>query len=382
VLESKSAFPDRRFSFALLSMGNVAVPLTDESPGRRYAPVPRRFDFCEATVSNIPVMVTMDGKASTFNLPWRDNRLQDPPALLKIEGLTPLYEGFERRELIAPLVADGARMRILPFDPAQGSCLEVFNTERNQRLRIGLNAAYTLSRYPVFQFRYRGTNMVSVSLSLGDTYYARLNEENGNARQVRDTKPLLLDGRWHTWMGFVSDTMGERAFDSRLMAIASVAMASYHGIDQTGRYTQWDLDDIAVGPAVSSKEQMAFTPCYFAFPGVQAVFIAVRGGRESYFDLTADQARDLRWREIPNMARTTPDLDGLADGFCHLFLKARDKRGHESRVTDLPFFLDRQPLAATHALEACNDPFSNGTRLRLNIANPGNGAPLDRKSVV
>jgi hypothetical protein len=223
--------------------------------------------------------------------------------------------------------------------------------------------------------------MVSVSLSLGDAYYVRLNEDNENARRVRQAKPLLLDGRWHTWMGFVGDAMGDRPFDPRLMAIASVATASYHGIDQTGRYTQWDLDDVAVGPAVSSAEQLAFTPCYFDFSGVQAVFVATRGGSESYFDLTPDQTRDLRWREIPNMARTAPDLDGVAPGFCHLFLKARDKRGNESRVTDIPFFLDRQPMEATHKLETCNDPFSNGTLLRVDFSNSGSGAPLDLDNV-
>jgi len=377
ILESRAGFPDRRFSMALLSSGNVLAPLTDAAPGRRFALLPRRFDFCEATVSNIPIMVAMDGKTSTFSLPWQDNHLQEPPVLLKIEGLTPLYEGFERRELIAPLVGDGARMRIRPFDPEQGSYLQVFNTERNQRLRSALNTTYTLSRYPVFQFRYRGTNMVSVSLSLGDAYYARLNEENGNARQVRDAKPLVLDNRWHTWMGVVSDTMNERPFDARLMAIPSVILASYNGIDQTGRYTQWDLDDIAVGPAVSSREQLAFTPCYFDFTGVQTVFMAVRGGGESYFDLTPDQVHDLRWREILNMSKAAPDIDGLRPGFCHLFLKARDKRGNESRVTDLPFYLDREPLVATFACETNNDVLSNGPQLRVNFANPGNGAPLD-----
>ena len=92
-----------------------------------------------------------------------------------------------------------------------------------------------------------------------------------------------------------------------------------------------------------------FCAYYFDFSGIQSVSLAVQNGLETYADLPPEKARSLKWREIPNITRTTPDLDGLTNGVCHLFLKARNRRGGESRVVSIPFMLDRQLLEATSA---------------------------------
>jgi hypothetical protein len=382
VLRPGATYPDRRLAFALLSMGNTLVPLTtDPLSGDRFAVVPRRFEFGEPTTNAVSVMVSVDGKITTFDLPWKNNPLREPPVLLRIEGPSPLCEGFERRELLDPLTPDAARMKIGKFDPEQGSYLEVFNTELGQRIRTGFSAPLTLARYPIVQFRYRAVEMAFVSLSLGDTYYVRVNEDYPNAKPVRNSQPLRRDGQWHTWQGVVSDSMADRPFNSNLMSVPSLTLASYHSIDQTGRYTQWNLDDVVVGPAVSTPEQLAFTPYYFDFGGVQAVYMTVRNGVESYPDLPREAAPSLKWREIPNMTRAIPDIAGLTNGICHILLKARNKRGDESLVTDIPFMLDKQPLETAYEMEKTSDPQANGTLLRVNFTNAGKGAPLDIESM-
>src|SRR5665811_380920 len=114
-----------------------------------------------------------------------------------------------------------------------------------------------------------------------------------------------------------------------------------------------------------TREHLGFVTHSFDFGGVQTVTVAVRRGAYTYFDLSKNDVKALKWHEIPNMARTVPDIDGLADGLCHLFLKARNKRGQESNVTDVPFVLDRQPLQAAAEMDSSNDPLSNGSVLRV-----------------
>jgi hypothetical protein len=109
-------------------------------------------------------------------------------------------------------------------------------------------------------------------------------------------------------------------------------------------FSQWDLDDLVFGPAVSTAGQLAFTPHYFDFAGIESVHMAIRpGGAGAFAALSPAVAATLSWRAITNDVETVPRLDGLTDGPHHLLVKARGRSGKESQVTDIPFLLDRKP---------------------------------------
>ena len=90
-------------------------------------------------------------------------------------------------------------------------------------------------------------------------------------------------------------------------------LASLHGIDQTGNFTELDLDDVVFGPAVNAPGQAAFTPHYFDYDGVTQVLLAVHSGPAAFDTLKPEEHAKLAWKAIPNHARTVPDLAGMPD---------------------------------------------------------------------
>jgi len=375
LLESDGAYPDRRFSFASVTVNSVPVtPLPNGLTGR-LLPLPRSPQLTASPDKDLAVSLKSDGLAASFSLPWKTRPRSGAPALLRLEGLTPLMMTFEDRKLREPLKADAQRMRLRHFDPVQGTYLEVANIEAGHRLATPFAVDLALSEYPLFQFRYRGPRMAQVSLAFNRRYPVRLSEEYDKATAVAPNTPFVLDGKWHTWLGRAADGLTEHSLRSDLFAVAAVSLSSVHRVDQTGQYTQWHVDDLAFGPTVSRQEDLEFTPHYYGPDGVNSVTMAVRAGSEDYTALTPDQVKALGWKVIPNGKRSVPDISGMQDGVCHLFLKAVDSQGNVSPVSDIPFLLDRRPLKVSYTMVETDAPDSNGTLLDVSFATEG-GAPL------
>jgi hypothetical protein len=370
VLKSSVPYPDRRFAFATLKIGDAAVPLASVSHDTRTGLVPRTEKLGKADLPALSLRVNVGQEEYPFSLAWQDARAPEPPVLLRLEGLTPFFENLESRTW-GRLTAPGPGLAaIRDFDPVQGSYLEVRNRELGNRLKTVFRAGLSLADYPIFRFRYRAQGMVRISLGLQNAGTVKLSEDYGGARSVAYAPGFELDGQWHTWWGRVSDAVSQSEMDLRMFVVEQIAFGSYHGVDQTGRFSRWDVDDLAVGPAVSRAEQLAFTPEYFDFDGVRAVFWAVvpQSG-------AAGTRPEPVWRSISNGRGTVPDIEHLEDGIHGLLLKAVDNAGLESAVTEIPFILDRKPVTVTHAFEESTEPLSNGTLLRIRFQT-GQGVPL------
>jgi hypothetical protein len=267
-------------------------------------------------------------------------------------------------------------MRLTDFDPDQGSFLTLFNNELGQRLSGDFGAALSLARYPVVQFRYRGSTMARVSLTCGPVGPVHLSEPAGAAPLVRGAGSLLLDDQWHTWWGLVPDAADEQPYQAGVLNTGGLRFGSVSAVDQTGRYTELGLDDLTAGPAIARNEQLAFTPHYFDFEGVTHVQMALQSGSEDYLSLTTTQRAALAWRDIPNRQQTIPDIGKLGDGLARIFLRALNSRGMTSPVTDIPFLIDRTPPAVTWDFVPATNVMGNGSCLRLRTTTD-NGSPLD-----
>jgi hypothetical protein len=274
-----------------------------------------------------------------------------------------------------------AGTRLEPNDPEQGTFLRVRNTLQGRRLRTQFPVTLSLARYPIFQFRYRTRDaMARVSLALGGGRLARISEGLQPAAIVHGGTNLVFDGAWHTWCGQVSDALTQSDFNSGAFRVSNPEMGSAHSQDQTGLYSGWDLDDLTFGPAVSKPDQLAFTPDFFDVAGVESIAWAVRAGPEPFGSLTPAQAAALAWQPATNRAPVAPRLDGLPDGLCRLFLKARGRGGRDSQVTDIPFLLDRVPLTGTPAFGSPDLTSKRGALLNVTFET-GGASPLDLENL-
>jgi len=377
VLKSLSRYPDRRAAYARMAMANILTPLNSAGMFDRWAAIPRRMDVAACSTSHIPVTVSLGTNSFNFSVPWQSATFTNGPVLMRIQGPFPLAETFESREMTGgAIVAEPARMALDFFDPQQGTCLAVFNTEIGQRLASSFSVSFSLSACPLFQFRYRAGGMTFVTLG-AKNYYAHLSEKASGAPAVRYSSAVTNDGKWRTWLGMISDAVLEQTLSQDIFLTPSIRFGSINAIDQTGRYTRWNMDDLVVGPAVAQDAQLTFTPFYFDFYGVAEVLMAIRAGPEPWSDLPADTGRTLHWTSVSNCAPVTPQISGLPSGIAHIFLKARNLKGVESPVTDLPFLVDREPPAASWSFTPDGDLMNNDSVLNISIANREGGSPFN-----
>lgn len=375
-LRCVAPYPDRRFLAAEVWFGDSSPMVFDEGFDTRVALVPRRPEFAG---ERIPVTVRGVEMSNTFSLAWKDAVVRDVPVLVSLAGATPFLQNAEPRERLAGLpAANPYRVSLAAFDPVQGSYFDVKNSFSEKRLRCIIPAILSLSRYPLFQFRYRTDDaMARVSMTLGHSCFVRISESNAVARPVRyATNNVVTDGAWQGWLGQVSDAIASPVYDRNLFQVNAPEIGSTYSIDQTGLFTRWALDDLVFGPAVSTAVQLALTPTYFDFSGIASVRLAVRAGPESFAALSAGAASALVWQDATNAVETVPRLEGLTDGIHHLFIQARARSGKESSVTDIPFLLDRKPLQGSAVFGSTELDARDNADFRVNLVSDG-GAPLN-----
>ena len=365
---------NRELAAARITVGGRTVEPRPAGPGAVTVLVPRLDECVAGPGTSLVVTVVCGAGTNRFQLQWSEAPLRSPPVLTKLEGVTPLFANFEARTGVP--WREGGQTRIDDDDPAQGSFMTVFNNGLGQRLTGEFGQSIPLARYPVLRFRYRGGAMARVSLSLLGPGVIRLSERFDKARPVRGSDGLILDNEWHTWQGILSDAATEPLHGQNALTASRFRFASCESTDQTGKFTEWNVDDLASGPAVSRKEQLALTPHYFDFECVTQVQVAVRSGPEDFRALDAVQRAALGWLSISNHQSSIPDIQGLGNGLSHLFLRARNLRGLESQVTDIPFLLQQSAPKATCAFEPATDPTGNGSCLTLRVKT-GGGPPLD-----
>ena len=374
LLRSGLHYVDPRFASATLSLAGTSLALESTNDEQRLARLPRSAPHLRG---DAPLVFSVDPGtgAAEQALTWQNNVNNGPPVLTGIEGLTPFCETFERDGGGTRLVVttDG-RMAIAHDDPLQGRSVHVRNRALNQRLTASLKSSFSAAEFPLLQFRYRAHDMTHLSIAFSNSHYVRLGDDYASAVETRLSHDLIMDETWRSWLGIVSDAFTRQPFSVSRFTHSSLKFASCGSRDQTGRYSQWQFDDVVFGPAVSSAEQLVFEPCYWDADGVDSVHVAVSRGEACYVDLSEEARQSLCWTRHDPGSKVTPALTGLPDGVHHVLLRATDTTGRESPVTDLPFLLDMTPLTVSHSFGAMSDPASNGVQLTVTMQN-GGGAP-------
>ncbi|MBR4223133.1 MAG: hypothetical protein IKR81_18385, partial [Victivallales bacterium] len=332
----------------------------------------------ELSAGKLAVKVTMGDDTQEFTLDANaPNRLNGGPRLLSIDGLTPFCLTFENG-LTEPFRKDdkGVRKRLAFNDADQGTFLAAQNTESGQKLRTSYTYSMAVSSYPVAQFRYRASDMSYISMYFENGHYTRLtSSDHPSAVTVRHGQDFVMDEKWHTWTGLASDCFNSNAYNTARFRPGALRLASVHGTDQTGRFSHLDLDDFTFGPAVANADQLAFTPKYYDFDGVATIRAAILPGAKSAYDTPADTLDKLTWREFKPGEKITFEFPKeLADGVSHVVFQATDAKGNRSHFMDVPFLLDRTPLAPSFAIRATNEPEKNRTEMLVTLNNQG-GAP-------
>jgi hypothetical protein len=308
-----------------------------------------------------------------------------PPELIDLT-LSPAgsYQGFESREPgLAAAYQRGPSATLNRGDSAQDTFLRFDNRGLSARLQGILVSRCDLPATPLVQFRYRGGAMSRVSLQAAGYGVVRFTEEASGAAPVRLAGTPVLDGEWHTWIGFPADALNAIPLRNGCgLSPGDLLLGSTGSYDQTGRYSTFDLDDIATGPVVGPNAPLAFEARFAAHRGLSEAVYAVLDGPAPW--LSRDEAERGRaaWRSAStNAARVVPDLSAAADGIHHLVLRGRDRRGTWSRVADVPFLLDRQPPSVTSGLRDTPGRY-NGTCLDVRFDTGGGAVPrLERMSV-
>ncbi len=299
-----------------------------------------------------------------------------PPALMKIDGFTPLWLGFEEETIPSALVRQGEPRMMFDHDPETGRHMIINNYPGNGGLRTQYKQSYSIAEYPVMFLRYNADDMCHVSLIYGHNYIRLGAQSSRDSRNVRFAKPLEQDGKWHSWLGFAADGFVNRNYNTRKYSVSEFTIGTGRGADQTGVYSRLKLDDIMAGPAVNSAENLAFTPTYFDFDGVERIEYAFFNG-ELFYD-----GRELNWSKAAPGAKIQPVLPkDVKDGLASILVRAVDKRGNISPVTQLPFLLDRKPPKVEMAVVTTDRPELNGKMLRIKVDKHG-GAPLNLAKAV
>ncbi len=380
-IEHMADWPDRRFQSAALRIAGATLDTWQEGIGALAALVPRQAALGSDTVDTVPVELQIGDETFAFDLPWADLAVAAPPALQKIGGSIEFFEGFETRSFPDTLAQAPDRMRIETLDPEQGSFLRVFNPGRQQRLNFLFRHPVHLARHPLLQFQYRAPPMARISLTLADNRAVRISENFGDARTVRNAEPAILDHSWRTWFGRIDDTMqGEHPLHHDPLRADRFRFGSRHSIDQTGLFTELDMDDLVWGPAVSEHRPLEIEPEYFSFHGVESVYMAVQPGSVPFGELDSEQQAQVDWRPLSNGGTGRPQTGDLSDGVHRLLLKARDRQGRESPVTDVPFLLDTAPPHVSQTVAESDDILHNASVLRLSL-DTGAGSPPDLSGV-
>lgn len=374
VWRSVAGYPDPRFANATLALGERPLALEPGNDETRRARLPRTTEEGDPGGDDLVFQMDAGSGHTTVALARGQRAVASVPVLVALDGLTPYFDSFERFGDAGRLeTPDPARIRVVPTETSGDYALEIRNRTYGQRLSAAFTTGLSAARFPLLRFRYRAGEMTRLTATFGNGNHVRLSDDRRPSTVVRLAHDLVEDDQWRTWLGFVSDAFTVTPYSPKRFEHGRLAFGSIGQPDQTGRHSAWCLDDVVLGPAVHSAEQLEVVPRYIDTDGVRTVFAAVIPGA----DAEAAPAGATGWQPHEPGASIRPSVDGLADGVHHLLLKAANAAGRESAATAIPFLLDTTPLVCTTAAVGASDNLHhNGVALTVAHAHHG-AAPWD-----
>ncbi|NLF22405.1 MAG: hypothetical protein GX590_04525, partial [Lentisphaerae bacterium] len=358
-------------------INDTAMPLAWIADNELIVPLPRGLPG-----GGEPIRLSLalaDGRRFTQMIPAAQfdaasGKRPSPPILVRFDltNFPACHQNFESRT-VNPLDFKLATTPTLRFDdPRQGSYLRFSNNGSAAHLHGLLARNYDLARWPLLQFRYRGDPLASVSIRAVNAGIIHFSEKQAGAGRVPYAPEARMDDAWHTWVGQVSGfTLSRPVTSGFALPPTDLHVRSVANVDQTGRYSALDVDDLTAGPAIPAGQPLIFRAAYEAPGGLATSLYSVVAGATPWDDRTARQREAATWSPFSTNTWTTIAIGNLPDGVHHLVIRAQAPGSDWSPVADLPFLVDRTPVAITSAVVQTNR--LNGTLLTL--AFDGQGAP-------
>ncbi len=302
-------------------------------------------------------------------------RPPEPPLLVAfdITNHPACHQNFESRT-VPTAGFQIAQTPTLRFDDSrQGTYLRFANNGKSARLQGLLAQRYDFARWPLLQLRYRGDPMARVTFHAPNAGLIAFSESHAQATRVPLAPEARLDHAWHTWLGRVSSSTLSRPITAGYALVESeLRVGSSSSQDQTGRYSTLDIDELTAGPVFGPREALVFRAQYLADePSARCEFTLAEGAA-FWESRPRDQRAAAAWTPFDNNTWTTASLDALPDGVHRLVLRADGPENRVSRETEIPFMIDRKPLAIASEVVATDK--HNGTLLNLHFLSD-DGAP-------
>ncbi|MBQ6924541.1 MAG: hypothetical protein IJQ73_07865, partial [Kiritimatiellae bacterium] len=295
------------------------------------------------------------------------------------------YENFESRTTaIKPYARENTKRELRYGDDAQSTYLHFHNAGRNSRLSGTFASQFDVARTPLLQFRYRGDDMALVNISTRPNSFFHFSDTYGGQK-----RPAQLDDAWHTAFcrltaldyearpyQFFGRQPQRLFFASNHISVPGIP--NYH-INQTGLFSYFDVDDVALGPVLgpANAADFRFRALFDAPDGLASAEYALLPGFAPYSDRPADEAEKLIWRPFDPAATNdvAPSLDRIAEGPHHLLVRATSPGGARSAVADVPFLYDATPPELSFTLATNSPTGPNDALLTTTVRGGVYGAP-------
>ena len=302
-------------------------------------------------------------------------------------SLAASYENFESRTMsIQPFTRENTRRELRYGDDAQSTYLHFHNAGRNTRLSGNFAQKFDIARTPLLQFRYRGDDMALVNISPRQGIFFHFSDNYGGQK-----RPAQLDDEWHTAFCRLTavdfetrpnmvfqKSQNQLFFTSSHISVPGIPQ--YH-INQTGLFSYFDIDDIALGPAIgpANAADFRFRAVFDAPDGLGKAQYAVIPGDAPYDDRPENERNAIAWNVFDPAATNdvAPPTANLANGLHHLLVRALSPAGTQSAVADIPFIYDALPPELSFVISTNSPTGPNDAMLTTTVkGGPPGSAPV------
>ncbi len=297
------------------------------------------------------------------------------------------YENFESRTTaIKPFTRENTKRELRYGDGTQSTYIHFHNAGRNSRLSGTFASQFDVARTPLLQFRYRGDDMALVNISPRQNTFFHFSDNYGGQE-----RPAKLDDEWHTAFCRLTavdfetrpnmifqKSQNQLFFTSSHISVPGIPQ--YH-INQTGLFSYFDIDDVALGPAIgpANTNDFCFSATFDAPDGLGKAQYAVISGDAPY-DARPENERDaIAWTDFDpaDTNGIAPPIGKLANGMHHLLVRGLSPGGSQSAVADIPFIYDVLPPELSFVLSTNSPAGPNEAMLTTTVnCGPLGAAPV------
>ena len=162
--------------------------------------------------------------------------------------------------------------------------------------------------------------------------------------------------------------------------ISVPGIPQYH-INQTGLFSYFDVDDVALGPAIgpANTNDFRFHAAFDAPDGLGKAQYAVIPGDMPYDARPDSERNSIAWTAFDpaDTNGVAPPIGQLANGMHHLLVRALSPAGIQSAVADIPFIYDVLPPELSFVLSTNSPTGPNDAMLTTTVnCGPLGAAPV------